>query len=474
MSGGADLAMAALLRKKGRRSANYKATSSAAHEMEVERAPENQPQNPFTEIHILTNHSDVIRTIIPIDGHRFVSVSDDHTAVVWSTNCSNPLFVLNGHAGPVVCAMGMTMVQYDAERGYALKEQILLTGSLDKTIRVWSLESGECINILKDHNTYVKVLSVSGVENLFCAGGNNLHLWNLDGELLHTVILNGEDVSHILDVIGGRIVVAAANTLEAFKVPDTPDILQELEKIKKLAPNHREMILSLEMVSGSFFASSSLDGTIKIWSVATMTVTRSLNQEKDYLLDHSYPYCVHHFLSIDQNFLFAAVGRGIALFSLSGDCLWHKVNAHHSKILFLCLVYNGMFLASCSEDGTIRLWGAEEFADQPLEGKSLLSKEIPESSLERLLGRSITTREKRRLLRKEEKYKVPSPVLLGECVSHSGAVQKLLTFNDNTMVSYGSDGIVILWKDGAKESELRNDQIRKILHFNSQVDQSKS
>lgn len=88
---------------------------------------------------------------------RFVSVSDDHTAVVWSTNCSNPLFVLNGHAGPVVCAMGMTMVQYDAERGYALKEQILLTGSLDKTIRVWSLESGECINILKDHNTYVKV-----------------------------------------------------------------------------------------------------------------------------------------------------------------------------------------------------------------------------------------------------------------------------------------------------------------------------
>lgn len=65
-------------------------------------------------------------------------------------------------------------------------------------------------------------------------------------------------MSHILDVIGGRIVVAAANTLEAFKVPDTPDILQELEKIKKLAPNHREMILSLEMVSGKLIKTASV------------------------------------------------------------------------------------------------------------------------------------------------------------------------------------------------------------------------
>lgn len=472
MNGAADLAMAALLRKKGRRTT--KATSYAAHELEVERAPENQPQNPFTEISILTNHSDVIRTIIPIDGHRFVSVSDDHTAIVWSTNCSSPLFVLSGHTGPVVSAMGMTMVRYDSERGYPLKEQILLTGSLDKTIRVWSLESGQCINTLKDHNTYIKVLSDSGVENLFCAGGNNLHLWNLDGELLHTVILNGEDISHILAIKDRRIVVAASNTLEAFKLPETPDILQELEKIKKLAPNHREMILNLDMVSGSFFASSSLDGTIKIWSVATLTVAMHLNQEKDYLVDHSYPYSVHHFLSIDQNYLFATVGRGLALFSLSGDCLWRKVNAHQSKILFLCLVYNGKFLASCSEDGTIRLWGAEDFSEQPTEGKSLLSKEGPESSLERLLGRSIQTKEKRRLLRKEDKYRVPSPVLLGECMSHSGAVQKLLTFNDNTMVSYGSDGIIILWKDGAKESEMRNDQIRKILHFSNPVDQTHS
>lgn len=54
------------------------------------------------------------------------------------------------------------------------------------------------------------------------------------------------------------------------------------------------------VMAGSFFASSSLDGTIKIWSVATLTVAMHLNQEKDYLVDHSYPYSVHHFLSIDQ------------------------------------------------------------------------------------------------------------------------------------------------------------------------------
>ncbi|KAJ8017668.1 WD repeat-containing protein 41 [Holothuria leucospilota] len=160
--------------------------------VEVERVPENQPQNPFTEIHILASHSDVIRTIIPLDGHRFLSVSDDHTAIVWSTNSSSPLCVLTGHTGPVICSATMMSVQHDEDRAYPLKEQVLLTGSLDKTIRVWSLDTGECMRVLKDHFTYVKVLCDSCVENLFCAGGTDLHLWNLEGDLLHTVILNGE------------------------------------------------------------------------------------------------------------------------------------------------------------------------------------------------------------------------------------------------------------------------------------------
>ncbi|KAJ8028933.1 WD repeat-containing protein 41 [Holothuria leucospilota] len=469
MSGAAELAMAAILRKKGRR--NNKPSSGVTQEVEVERVPENQPQNPFTEIHILASHSDVIRTIIPLDGHRFLSVSDDHTAIVWSTNSSSPLCVLTGHTGPVICSATMMSVQHDEDRAYPLKEQVLLTGSLDKTIRVWSLDTGECMRVLKDHFTYVKVLCDSCVENLFCAGGTDLHLWNLEGDLLHTVILNGEDISHVLAIPHGRIVVAAANTLEVFKVPTSPEILQELEKIKKLAPNHREMILSLETLSGSHFVSSSLDGTIIIWNSTNLTMLIQLNHQKDYLVNHTYPYCVHHTLSIDQKFLFAAVGRGLALYTLNGDCIWRRENAHHSKILYLCLVYNGMFLASCSEDGSIRLWGAVGSMEQPTEGSMLLHKEISDSSLERLLGKSVNSKEKKRLLRKEDKYKIPSPVLLGECMSHSGAVQKVLAFDDNTMVSCGSDGVIILWKDGAQESELRNEQIRKILHFNSVKDE---
>ena len=65
-------------------------------------------------------------------GHGlFLSASHDQTARLWSTERSQPLRMLVGHYSDVTC------VKFHGNGNYAV------TGSCDKTARLWDLNSGK-------------------------------------------------------------------------------------------------------------------------------------------------------------------------------------------------------------------------------------------------------------------------------------------------------------------------------------------
>lgn len=74
---------------------------------------------------------------------RVATGSFDKTVKIWNVDSGLLYYTLIGHDSEIVS------VSFDQT------SRILATGSADKTIRLWDLEKGECISVLYGHTEEV-------------------------------------------------------------------------------------------------------------------------------------------------------------------------------------------------------------------------------------------------------------------------------------------------------------------------------
>jgi len=179
------------------------------------------------------------------------------------------------------------------------------------------------------------------------------------------------------------------------------------------------------------FVSGSLDGSIVVWQSETLAPLRVLEFPEKYFddqsLSHGYIFPVNHFTLLSYRYLCAAIGRGFRVYDVTqGDCVVECKEAHDAAVLRLVPLYKGSRLVSCSADSLIRVW------------------ELPK-------GIRSKTHSRRR-----PKSPPAQPRPMGDMLGHSGAVYDLIALSDNSVASCGADSLVVLWKDGRVQSELRN------------------
>ena len=76
-----------------------------------------------------------------------------------------------------------------------LKDNIVVSGSTDRTLRVWDADSGECTHVLYGHTSTVRCLALHGDKVVSGSRDGTLRVWDIIyGGCLHVLVGHGAAV----------------------------------------------------------------------------------------------------------------------------------------------------------------------------------------------------------------------------------------------------------------------------------------
>ncbi|NCQ97801.1 MAG: hypothetical protein GPJ11_00005, partial [Microcystis aeruginosa L211-101] len=150
----------------------------------------------------------------------------------------------------------------------------LVSGSWDKTIKLWNVETGQEIRTLKGHDNYVTSVNFSPDGKTLVSGSwdKTIKLWNVKtGQEIRTLKGHYALVSSVNFSPDGKTLVSGSNdyTIKLWNV----ETGQEIRTLK----GHDSFVQSVNFSpDGKTLVSGSADNTIKLWDVETGQEIRTL------------------------------------------------------------------------------------------------------------------------------------------------------------------------------------------------------
>jgi WD40 repeat protein len=223
---------------------------------------------------VMEGHTDGVRSVTwSWDGKRVVSGSDDKTVRVWDVETGECLKVMKGHTG------GKVMKDYSESgvRSVAVSRdgRRVVSGGSDKTVRVWDVETGECLKVMEGHTDGVGSVAVSRDGKRVVSGGlensdardktDNLRVWDVETGKCLKVMEGHTQPCHSVAWLGdGKTVVSAGGDNEVC-VWD----VETRECLKQMDAGHTEGVFSVAVSGdGKTVVSGGGDKTVRVWDVA--------------------------------------------------------------------------------------------------------------------------------------------------------------------------------------------------------------
>ncbi|MBD2532019.1 hypothetical protein H6G97_21495 [Nostoc flagelliforme FACHB-838] len=208
---------------------------------------------PFRVLHGHKNR--IFSVAFSPNGEFLASASADRTIKLWSPHTGQCLKTLHGH-GSWVWAIA-----------FSPDSNFLASGSYDHTIKIWDVASGECLQTLQGHPGSVLAITWSpDGKTLFSSGYEKIvKRWDIEtGTCLHS-----------WEADSNRVWAVAVSPDTQYVATGGDDSLVRLWDIHtgvclRTFSGHTSQVLSILFTAdGDRMISSSSDRTIKIWNVVT-------------------------------------------------------------------------------------------------------------------------------------------------------------------------------------------------------------
>ncbi|KAL1922236.1 uncharacterized protein VTP21DRAFT_9775 [Calcarisporiella thermophila] len=265
-------------------------------------------------------HTDSVYCV-QFDEEKIVTGSRDRTIKIWDATTMRCLRTLEGHKASVLC------LQYDA--------RWMASGSSDTTIILWSMVTYEPIRTLCGHTAGVLDLCLD--ENLIvsCSKDSTIKVWRIEtGQLLRTLTGHSGPVNAV-QLRGRQLVSASGDWLVKLWDVETGQCLRNYS-------GHTRGLACIQF-DGRYIVSGSNDHKIKVWDVATGQCLRTLE-------GHTNLVRTMHLM--DTRIVTGSYDQSIRVWDLTtGECLLHFQNCHSSWVFDV--QFNETRIVSTSHDKKI-------------------------------------------------------------------------------------------------------------------------
>ena len=234
------------------------------------------------------------------------------------------------------------------------------TNIKDKTIRLWNI-NGELLHTLTGHTNTIRSIKFSpDGKNLASSSlDRTIKLWDLGGNLLHTMYGHQDHIWDVEFSPDGKILASSSRD----KTVKLWNLQQELLPAFK---SHTSFVTSVAFSpDGKTIASASVDKTIKLWNLQGKLLST--------FYGHNSSVGSVVFSPDGKTIASASADRTIKLWNLKGELI-STFKGHRSNILDLAFSPDGKTITSASHDKTIKLWN--------LQGKILLTLDDHSNTVE--------------------------------------------------------------------------------------------
>jgi WD40 repeat protein len=272
------------------------------------------------------------------DGKTVASGSWDKTIKIWNLNTGKEIRTLQGHQN------------YVSSVNFSPDGKILASGGEDKTIKLWNLDTGKEIRTLQGHQNAVISISFSPDGKTLASGSQDktIKLWNLDtGEEIRTLQGHQNSVWSVSFSPDGKTLASGGgdNTIKLWN----PDTGKEIRTLR----GHQNSVWSVSFsTDGKTLASGSWDKTIKLWNPDTGKEIRTLQGHQNSIWSVS-------FSPDDKTLASGSQDSTIKLWNLDTGKEIRTLQGHRNSVSSVSFSTDGKTLASGSWDQTIKLWNLD-------------------------------------------------------------------------------------------------------------------
>ncbi|GBG34757.1 Guanine nucleotide-binding protein subunit beta-2-like 1 [Hondaea fermentalgiana] len=202
------------------------------------------PRDPL--LHELKGHSGTVRSVA-IQGEIIVSGSYDNTVRIWSAASGEEQHLLNGHSGPVYSV--------------AIQDDAIVSGSEDKTVRIWNATVGEEQHVFEGHTDRVYSVAIDGNTIVSGSRDKTVRIWNAtSGEEEHVLKGHSDWVRSV--AIQGATVVSGSDD-KTVRIWDATS-----GEEAHVLTGHSDWVRSVA-IEGETIVSGSDDNTVRIWNATS-------------------------------------------------------------------------------------------------------------------------------------------------------------------------------------------------------------
>jgi len=226
----------------------------------------------------------------------------------------------------------------------------IISGSNDKTIRIWDVVSGECIKILEGHNSRISSVALSKNNNdQFIVSGSwdkTVRLWDrVTGESIKTFCGHSFFVSCVDISPNSKYIVSSGSEDKTARIWDV-----ETGECCKVLGVGREVI-SVCFSNDNQFVLSGDDAYFRLWDVETGHCTREIRGGTRAKVA----------LSSNCKYIVTAKGRIVSLVDVEKFETIKEFEGHTTSVESLFLSANDQWIVSGAghADDFVRLWNVE-------------------------------------------------------------------------------------------------------------------